>query len=101
MNYQFIIARDPAARLDLAEAYTRLFTGHGSVEDAQVVLTDLMSFSGFFSVCPENEDVNRHEGKRTVGGRVFSMVNMPDAERDALFRAARQSSLADQLNGNI
>lgn len=101
MNYNAVIKRDPEARLELAEAYTRLFTGHGSLEDAQAVFTDLMAFSGFFNVCPEGSNVNWHEGKRAVGGRLFSMVELPDFERSALFRAARQSSMIDQTEGEI
>lgn len=101
MNYVSVIKRDPEARLELAEAYTRLFTGYGSLQDAQIVFTDIMAFSGYFNVCPQDVNVHWHEGKRAVGGRLFSMANLPDAERDALYRAARQSSMIDQTEGEI
>lgn len=101
MNYQAVIRRDPNARLELAEAYTRLFSARGSKEDAEAVLTDLMSFSGYFNVCPLGESVETHEGKRSVGGRIFSMVNMPDFERDALYQAARRDSMINQIEGDI
>jgi hypothetical protein len=66
--------------------------------DAQIVLTDIIAFSGYFNVCIDGS-LARHEGSRMVGGRIFSMVNLPEAERDALFRAARESVLSDQANG--
>ena len=101
MNYHLVIKRDPEARLDLAEAYTRLFAGAGGPADAQAVLVDLMAFSGYFNVCTDIQNILYHEGKRMVGGRIFSMANLPDSERDALYRAARQSSLIDQTEGEI
>jgi hypothetical protein len=36
-----------------------------------------------------------------VGGRIWSMVNLPDNERDALYAAARKDSMINQLEGDI
>lgn len=96
--YEVILKRDPEARLELVEAYTRLFTGHGGAKDAQIVFADIIAFSDYFNVCVDGS-LERHEGRRMVGGRIFSMVNLPEGERTALFQAARESALADQANG--
>lgn len=101
MAYEFIIKRDTDAKLELIEAYTRLFTGKGVLSDAQKVYVDLMSFTGYFNVSKEGEDLSRFEGKRSVGGRIFSFVNMADYERDALYQASRQSSIVDQIVNEI
>ena len=101
MNYNLILHRDPSARAELADAYTRLFNGTGGLTDAQVVLSDLMAVSGYFNICPEGESLERHEGKRSVGGRIFSMITMADYEREALYQAARRSSIIDQIGGEI
>jgi hypothetical protein len=101
MNYHSIIRRDPNARLELVEAYTRLFSGVGNKQDAETVFTDIMSFSGYFNICSEHVSLERHEGCRMVGGRIWSMVNLPDTERDALYAAARKDSMINQLEGDI
>lgn len=102
MDYESILKRGPEARLELVEAYTRVFTGNGATPaDAQKVFTDLMSVSGYFNICPDGEPILRHEGKRSVGGRIFSLVNMSEFERDLLYQAARRSTLIDQELGEL
>jgi len=101
MDWESIIKRDTEAKIDLIEAYTRLFNGKGTPEDAQIVLTDLMSFSGYFNVTASHQNRDFHEGSRSVGARIFTMANMQPWERDALYGAARRSSIIDQVDGEI
>lgn len=101
MDYESIIKRDPEAKSELVEAYTRVFTGHGTPKDAQQVFSDLMSFSGYFNVSPEGSNLPRSEGARSVGGRIFSLVKMSEFERDLLYQAARRGTLIDQQLGEL
>lgn len=101
MDYESVIKRGPEARLELVEAYTRVFTGTGNPADAQKVFTDLMLVSGYFNVSPEGNNLPRAEGARSVGGRLFSFVKMSDFERDLLYQAARRGALIDQQLGEL
>ena len=101
VDWNLILERTPDAKLQLSEAYTRLFNGAGSKLDAEVVLTDIMAFSGYFASMPTNGDFVYSAGARSVGGRIFTMANLADWERTALHNAARQSLINDQNFGEI
>jgi hypothetical protein len=100
MNWRWMLSVTPDDRLELSEAYTRVFrTGGSSDVDRERVLNDIMTFSGYFAVTVNKEDLAINEGKRSVGGLIFSMTFMPDEERDALYQATRQSKLEEQKYG--
>lgn len=101
MDWESIIKRGPEAKLELVEAFTRLFNGAGNKKDAQIVLAELLSWSGYFNVCPEGGNLPRHEGQRSVGGRLFSLINMSDFERDLLYQASRRQALINQEMGEL
>lgn len=102
MFWQRLLPILPEDRLELSEAYTRVFrTGGASDVDRERVLNDIMTFSGYFAVTMtvNKEDLAINEGKRSVGGLIFSMTFMPDEERDALYQATRQTKLEEQKYG--
>lgn len=90
----------PEDRLALADAYTRVFmSGGASKVDREVVLNDIMAFSGYFGITTDGSDLLMAEGRRQVGGLIFSMTFMSDEERDALYQATRHTKLEEQLHG--
>lgn len=100
MDWHILLGVTPEARLGLSEAYSRVFRTGGATDiDRQIVLNDIMTFSGYFAVTTNREDRDFNEGKRAVGGLIFSMTFMPEAEREALYQAARLTSLEEQKYG--
>jgi hypothetical protein len=100
MNWRYLVGTTPDERLALSEAYTRVFrTGGATDVDREVVLNDILVFAGYFAITTNREDLAFNEGKRSVAGLIFSMMNMPDAEREALYQASRQSNLEGQRYG--
>lgn len=90
------------ARLALGAAYRRLFSGHGSKADAEIVLADLANHTGFYRVTPPGAgSLDYMEGKRAVFGRIFRFLRMTEAETEALEEAARAEALADGREGEI
>ena len=92
------------ARLSLAQAYRRLFSGHGSKADAETVLADLANHTGFYRVTEPGGgkgSLDFAEGKRAVYGRVFRFLRMSADEAAALEEAARTEALADAQEGEI
>lgn len=100
MKWERLLPITPEDRLELANAYTRVFrTGSATQLDRERVYNDIMAFSGFFSVSAEGENLERAEGRRQVGGLIFSMTFMSDEERDALYQATRHTKLEEQKYG--
>lgn len=96
--------RTPSVKQRLLEAYTALFVGHGSKEDAQMVLTDLATFSGFFQVAPPgtgSDALQYAEGQRSVFGHIFGNLNLPNEEREALYRAALSEAITNHREGEL
>ncbi len=90
------------ARLNLSNAYRRLFSGHGSKADAEIVLSDLANVTGFYRVTePGAGTLDYQEGKRAVYGRVFRFLRMSADERAGLEEAARAEALSDAREGEI
>jgi hypothetical protein len=90
------------ARAGLGAAYRRLFSGSGSKADAEMVLADLASHTGFYRVTePGAGSLDFAEGKRAVFGRLFRFLRMTEAEIEALEEAARAEALADAREGEI
>lgn len=99
-----IKSRGPVAKLELTDAYSRVFGGGASQEDCEAVLADLAQFSGFYSVVPHGSNADmlfRCEGARSVFGRIQEHLNMTENERSALQRAAREQALLNQQLGEI
>lgn len=90
------------ARFALAQAYRRLFSGHGSKADGEVVLSDLANHTGFYRVTePGAGALDFAEGKRAVYGRVFRFLRMSDEEVASLEEAARAEALTDVREGEF
>jgi hypothetical protein len=93
--------RSPKVKLDLAGAYRSLFFGNASAAQRDMVLVDLANFSGFYTVAPEGSDLARHEGRREVFARLYSMVNMTPDEQKAFETEARHQALIDNYEGEL
>lgn len=96
--------RSLEARADLASAYQHVFTGTATREQAQIVLTDLMNFSGWqrvngHGISPDDRAVS--DGMRAVYGRIHRFLRMTEEERSALETAARHEALVDNEEGYI
>lgn len=104
-SFSGIGRRGPLAKIELADAYMRVFkTGGASERDRAIVLTDLAEFSGFYSVSGDTDSgigLARHEGGRSVFGRIFAHLNFTDFERAALERASREEALRNVYEGEI
>lgn len=86
------------AQLELTDAYRRVFAGRASLEDAEVVLADMVNASGYYSVSgPNVSDTERAfaDGKRAVIARLLAFLQLPDSVRAQLERAARAEAAAD------
>lgn len=86
-----------AATRELAASYQRLFTGHGTEKDAQIVLADFAAYTGFYRVNGPGvagEDRAFADGMRAAYGRLFGFLRMTDDERRQLEEAARQEAIA-------
>ena len=76
----------------VGEAWQALFAGHGSREDALIVLRDLMTQTGFYAVTAAEvppDQVKFSEGQRSVYGYLLDRIEMNaealSVERDARF----------------
>jgi len=83
----------------LIAAYRNIFNGG---EDADLVIKDLASWSGFYQVTPPempNDQVKFAEGGRRVFARILASLRMTDAEIRALEEAARIEALTSNREG--
>ena len=99
---RFAAARGAAAEERLALAYRSLFSARNS--DAQIVLSDLADFTGFFRVNGPGigaEDRAFTDGMRAAYGRIFRFINLTDEECAALVEAARAETLASAAQGSL
>lgn len=74
----------------LLKAYRNMFRPNS--DDAQIVLSDLANFCGFY--WPDGPGTDPHDrafsdGKRAAFGRLFHFLNLTEEERAALAEAAR------------
>lgn len=96
--------RGSRAALRLTRAYRNLFEGRATAQEAQMVLADLASHSGFYQVLPSGaglEELAEANGKRAVFGRLFRFLRLTEEEVRELEEAARQEALADACEGEI
>ena len=96
--------RGVRAFVELAAAYKALFSGSGGREEAEIVLTDLASYSGFFMVCERGtpSDLLREtEGMRTVFARIYDFLNLTGDEARRLHEAARAEAQVNSSEGQL
>lgn len=82
----------------------RVFSGNGTTEDAQTVLADLASFTGFYRVNGPGfsaEDRAFSDGMRAAYGRIFGFLRLSGDELAALEKAARREAVTDHEEGTI
>lgn len=63
----------------LASAWDAILHGKGSREDGELVVADLASRSGYFTVAPANVSANElfmREGARTIFARIFFLLDV-------------------------
>ena len=85
------------AEYKLTGAYRRVFMGSPSKQDQEMVLADMLAFSGFSRASDENVTNNlllMREGRRQLYARLFSFLNMGTEAIQALELAARMESIA-------
>ena len=70
----------------LTRAYRNLFDGRATKQEAQMVLADLASHSGFYQVLPPGGGGERAGGSQRQAGRLRAAFSFPSPERG---RAAR------------
>lgn len=88
--------RAAPAKLRLTQAYKATFTGHGSQQDAEIVLSDLADVTGFYKVSDgdtSGDKLRFQEGMRFAFARILSHLRMTDTEMAELEKAARVESL--------
>jgi len=83
----------------LMGAYERVFFGRGaSVDDQQIVLSDLATFSRYFFVDganASNEELREANGKRLMMGRVIRLGLGENGDLSALFKAVVRQTAND------
>lgn len=96
--------RTPEVRLALGDAYRRVFKGTADQNQAEMVLADLLNFSGCYKVAPVGAtglEYARHAGRQEIAGRILSQLRQTEDEINALERAVRHEALIDQGEGEL
>jgi len=95
--------RKAKAQARLASAYTQLFSGHGSVDDANIVLVDLAREGKYFYAATPGEtsdgalwDMN---GSRRIYGRILQFTQLPPEALEELAAAVMLEDAASQEEG--
>jgi hypothetical protein len=113
MNFWHWIARElpkgfrrsQEVRVDLAASYRRVFVDGGAdKKDAQIVLTDIANFSGFYRVNGMGFDPHDRafsDGMRAVYGRIQNFIRTTPEEARMLEEAARAQAIADAEEGPL
>ncbi|MDJ0894808.1 MAG: hypothetical protein QNJ92_06670 [Alphaproteobacteria bacterium] len=81
----------PHRVLRLRQAYVAVFSGQGKKEDAEIVLTDLADFCGWFKTGQglSDADLREMDGRRQAYERIFTFLRLTEAEVEELAEAAR------------
>ncbi len=96
--------RGNRAMLELTTAYQAVFSGAATRADAEKVLVDLASYSGFFMVCERGTPGDlliEQEGMRRVFGRIHNFLNITGDEARRLHDAARDEALVNNSEGTL
>lgn len=75
----------------LSQAWQAIINGHGSKEDAELVLADLGEYSGYFAVTEPGTDglvLSHNEGRRSVYARIVYLLDAPTSYITELRRAS-------------
>lgn len=91
--------RGPKAVRRLHEAYVNFYAGRPSVEDCQLVITDLAKFSGYYNTTsPDASDatVRFSEGQRSVFGRIMILANPSRMTVDQIQQAVEEEMKTDE-----
>lgn len=86
----------------LAEAWTAIMAGRGSVEDAELAMQDLADASGYFYLLPPtatDAELHRREGAREVYARILFLLDLPMSYIGELRRAALDALQIQQSEG--
>lgn len=85
----------------LVVAYTSVFSGAGSKEDAEIVLSDLAAFTGFLNVSSpvmSEAQLRFAEGQRSVAARILALAGTSPAALHQLAHAV-QAEVAARAQG--
>ena len=86
------------AEYNTTAAYRRLFNPNNP--DAQIVLADLLTYSGFTRVSADDTSTNTlmfREGRRQLYSRIFSFLALSSGDIHALEIAARREAALTQI----
>lgn len=89
------------ARDRLEGAYKATFTGRGSKEDAEIVLSDLLAFSGLFDVSDDLAALPMREGRRQMAYRILRFLDLSHVEKRAMAEAAARESFVNDAEGRL
>lgn len=95
--------RSARAQQTLVEAYTHVFEGGGTAQEADLVLVDLARHSRYYyTSTPDtsNREVWFNEGQRAMFARIVRMLNLPSEARDRLASAVMLEEAATAEEGN-
>ena len=96
--------RTAGAQQRLQQAYEALFSGNGSVQDAEIVLADIATFTGYNLITEPkgatSEELWYNEGRRSVAGRIVKFAALPGEARMQLAEAVRMEVAATNMEQN-
>ncbi|MCP4538942.1 MAG: hypothetical protein GY832_17545 [Chloroflexi bacterium] len=93
--------RNEEAEQRLRQSYRAVFRGKPTVQDQEVVLSDLFSFGDLFTVAAPDEDLVMREGRRQLAYRIFRLLDLEEAERTAMAVVAVEETLVSDNEGRI
>lgn len=88
-----------AANAKLRDAYSAFLRGTPAVEDVELILTDLGTFTGFTQITDPSESEAQarfNEGQRSVMARILTLGGAPAEVQLALAEAVMAENLALQ-----
>jgi hypothetical protein len=96
--------RGPDAAVKLAQAYKDVFGGHGSKEQSDVVLVDILRVTGYYHVTPigtSSEVLHEVEGGRRVGAHILERLSIDIATLREAQSAVGRESRVDAKKGEL
>lgn len=85
----------------LASAWASILRGKGSREDGELVVADLATRSGYFTVAPANVTANElfmREGARTIFARIFFLLDVSMQQAGDLSVATLRQQEAENVD---
>lgn len=96
--------RGNRAMLELTEAYQAVFSANATRAQAEKVLVNLASYSGFFMVSERGTSgdlLREQEGMRMVYGHIHNFLNLTGDEMRRLHEAARMEAMVNNSEGTL